>query len=458
MIQDGENGISANEEDKKPLEVPRLKFISSAHFPDRFTVANGFWRQTPRHDSLPDTSLIQSLCNLCNPEEYIHYYLGEAPVEGHCPICNQQMADISSSQRTGHIHDCFGRMHEEKARVAFSLTRLQHCKWGKCKTAFVQKPIYLPKDFANDISDAKQRRNLRAKESKRLNDLRRKEGLDVSPDQAVQSRKSISTHLKRHLAKDPTLCLWDKCSLQCASEQDLKRHLWKSHGVTLKQAHFEPKFCFEHPDSGWFTDEFDWEDHCEIHIKAPRRSLNLARSYHMFTAGLQCPFCLDTETLFSKRFTQFTNRGTFNRHVDGHEEALCDHPLKCPAQPCTEDLFPSYFELQIHLFDVHDHKLKGFTRSHGLQRDNIKPCPQPDHLQEQDDAEHNVDEIEDMFREEFSDWVLDLEDESEDEANDWADDSDDGSEGGIEDGISLLKDQSKRKMLLDAHLCKRQKY
>ncbi|KAH8595168.1 hypothetical protein B0O99DRAFT_687011 [Bisporella sp. PMI_857] len=296
------------------------------------------------------------------------------------------------------------------------------------------------------------RRNLRAKESKRLNDVRRKAGLNSQSGQAVQSRKSISTHLKRHLTKHQSQCLWDKCNLQCASEEDLQRHLWESHSVTLKQGPFEPKFCFEHPECGWFTDEFNWEDHCEIHAKAPRRNLNLVQSYHMFTAGLQCPFCLNTQSLFSKQFTQFTNRGIFNRHMDVHQKAYRDRgPMKCPVLSCTSDLFTSYFELQIHFFDIHGLKLKGFTRSHGLRHSKL------DHVHVDDEIEEERE-----FREDFAELALDLENQSEDDANDWTDVSvsDDGLEDtiGREASASKLCGRIKRKVMLDISSCKHQKF
>ncbi|KAH9210602.1 hypothetical protein DL95DRAFT_393368, partial [Leptodontidium sp. 2 PMI_412] len=166
--------------------------------------------------------------------------------------------------------------------------------------------------------------------------MRRRGKVLPSQNQSLQSRKSISAHLKRHV-HGQTQCLWAGCSEHCTSEQNLIRHLWKSHGVTVKQASFEPQFCFEHPQHGWFTDEFDWEDHCETHMQVPRRTFNLRRSHHMLIAGLQCPFCWDNETAFSKRFTQFTNRAIFNRHVDAHEKSFGDcEIISCPVSSCTE--------------------------------------------------------------------------------------------------------------------------
>ena len=80
-----------------------------------------------------------------------------------------------------------------------------------------------------ELLDADERRRL-----KRLNDLRRKGGLEISSDQAVQSWKLVSTHLKRHI-QHQMLCLRDNYGIQFAPEQDLKCHLWKSHRITIQQ-------------------------------------------------------------------------------------------------------------------------------------------------------------------------------------------------------------------------------
>jgi hypothetical protein len=443
MIEDGEKGVSTDEIDEK-VEVPPLDFVSKAHFPDRFIIANGFWTKSPSQDSLPDISLIQSLQNMCRPDEYVQYYHGETPVDGYCPVCKKQMAELPGSQRPGHIHDCFADIHKKKTEMDFSSSRPTCCKWGKCKNQFAAKRTYLPDDFAIDVLDVDERRRLVAKESKRLHDLRRKGNLtnDKGVDQAFQSRKSISNHLKRHISNQ-TLCLWNDCGCQCTSEQELKRHLWKWHGVTLRQAYFEPQFCLEHPNSGWFTDEFDWEDHCEIHIKLPRHRLDLTRSYHMFTAGIQCPFC--------KRFTQFTNRGSFNRHMDTHEKAYRDHgPMKCPVTLCKEGLFASYFDLQIHLQDIHDLKMKGFTRSRGLRQEKDKRLYAISEDEDKDESEReSLDELNGAL-----DLVNIFEQDLEDNESDWSDDLEDASE----DGSSISNEQTKRKILGDVRSCKRQRF
>ena len=112
------------------------------------------------------------------------------------------MVELPSSQRPSHIHDYFIDIHKKKTEMDFSSSRPTCCKWGKCKNQFATKRTYLPDDFAIDVLDVDERRRLVAKESKRLHDLRRKGNLtnDKGVDQAFQSRKSISNHLKRYIS------------------------------------------------------------------------------------------------------------------------------------------------------------------------------------------------------------------------------------------------------------------
>jgi hypothetical protein len=90
------------------------------------------------------------------------------------------------------------------------------------------------------IADPKERQRYRNAESKRLNILRRrsKHVSDPLATSTPQSRKSISNHLKRHL-RNQTQCLWDQCRMKCSSEVELRRHLYKEHGVNVRQAPFD---------------------------------------------------------------------------------------------------------------------------------------------------------------------------------------------------------------------------
>jgi hypothetical protein len=159
----------------------------------------------------------------------------------------------------------------------------------------------------------------------------------------------------------------------------------------------------------------------------------------MIAAGLQCPFC--------KRFTQFTNRGTFNRHMDTHEKAYRDQcPMNCPVASCKEGLF-SYFDLQVHFFDSHDLKIKGWTRSHGLRREKDKRLCLTS--EDENEDESLGDAMEELGLENVCE--VDLEDNE----TEWTDD--DGKWDDSEEGSTALQDQSKRKMLGDNHVCKRQR-
>ena len=372
MIEDGKKGLQdlIEEPGKKQIQHANLDFVPLS-LSDRHLIATSFWTQTPNPNSIPDATLVSSLQNICRPQAYTLYYPGESPVDDCCPLCNLAMSELRPYQRPDHIHKCFQDTYKNQAEVEFLSSQPVVCRWGDCKNPFAGKQIYLSDDFARDISDPEERRRARAKESKRLNDMRRRGKVSTSQNQAVQGRKSISTHLKRHVHKQ-TQCLWDGCTMHCTSEQDLMRHLWKYHGVTVKQASFQPQFCFEHPQDGWFTDEFDWEDHCRTH--QIRQNINLRRSHHMLVAGLQCPFCLATQSAFSKRFKQFTNRSIFNRHIDAHEKSFRNSGITtCPIPSCTDDTFSTFFELRIHLFDTHDLKPTGFTRSRGFCKNKFRP-------------------------------------------------------------------------------------
>jgi hypothetical protein len=121
---------------------------------------------------------------------------------------------------------------------------------------------------------------------------------------------------------------------------------------------------------------------------------------------------------------------------------------------CTEDNFASYCDLQIHFFDVHDLKMKGFSRSRGLQQK--KPRSGSDPRQAQDIAQ---DEDDDSSLDDLVEELLDLkniyEEDLEDNETDWTDD--DGNwEDNSEEGITV-KEQTKRKMLGDIHVCKRKR-
>lgn len=74
--------------------------------------------------------------------------------------------------------------------------------------------------------------------------------------------------------------------MKCPLEEALRRHLYEGHGVNAWQAPFNPQFCLEHPDNRWYNCEFEWEDHCRLHVEDPLASFNLGRIYHVFLSGL----------------------------------------------------------------------------------------------------------------------------------------------------------------------------
>lgn len=175
----------------------------------------------------------------------------------------------------------------------------------------------------------------------------------------------------------------------------------------------------------------------------------------MLVAGLQCPFCWVLHTAFSKRFTQFTNRAIFNRHIDTHEKSYRDCGISsCPVPSCQEDTFSTSLELKIHLFDIHDLKPTGFTRSRGFLENKCRAVRRVDCLEEQDDCleQDRVGEEELMLEasEHCGDWDVDdldwsdtdTDEDDRDHDHDWSDSDEDISR----------PEYGKRKALPDAPL------
>lgn len=374
QIREGKLGIPYSEvEDGKAIN---LQFVSSSHYPDRSFVATAFWVSHSTKDAPPDALLLYHLQRLCQPEPFVLYYPGESPVEGRCPVCQRKMEEIKVCDRSDHVHACFAAKYRQVTRTEFEQKCPKECKWGKCTSKFTKRPRTLPKDVGMHISDPKERQRFRNKESGRVYDSKRKFKHLPTPEAKVTksdtpSRRSISKHIRGHI-KNQKICLWEGCKVSCHSNLDLRRHMLNCHGASDRQGPFKPQFCLKHPENGWYTCEFDWEDHCQLHIENlstnPSTNLGHTRAYHAFTAGMQCPFCLvDEDATPSKRFTQYTDLGLFNRHLDVHKKKRCEEgSYNCPVPGCREALCLNYKELEIHFFDIHNLKPKNFSLSRGV--------------------------------------------------------------------------------------------
>jgi hypothetical protein len=428
QIEEGEQGISNCEDE----ELPALEFVSFSHFPDRYAIATAFWTSSSTNDALPDPVLAH-IRKLCEPELFVLYYPGESPLEGRCPLCGLSIEQVIPRDRPKHIHECFATKNQEEARVEFEQKCPVQCKWGRCTNKFAAQTAYLSEDFGRDISDPEERRLYREKESKRLYDKRRRlKHAPLTAKAGTQSRKSISNHLTAHIKKQ-TQCLWEDCQTQCLSERDLKRHLSNDHGVSVRQAPFQPKFCLKHPQDGWYTCEFEWDDHCQLHVEDYLPNLDLQRTYHAFTAGLQCPYCLGNENIIaSERFTQYTKRETFHRHMESH---LKGRSLNCPIAACRETVISNDQELQSHFFDIHGLSPKGYSLSRGFRTQDAYQQRRKDLYQDDHNIADDTDSDNKTSYEEGSDeWDNEtLYDDVNEDA--WEDVSDDDPE---EDRVSSL--------------------
>lgn len=368
MIKRGEQGLPPKDGGSSTLE--ELKFVSHEHFPDRHYIATSFWTSCKAEKAGPDPVLVEQLRHLGNPGPYALYYPGEYPIDGYCPVCRQSLDSWPLGDRPSHIHSCFKAKYVAHNKIKFENECPVRCKWGACKSNFMAKETYLPRDCGMHIQDLKERQRYRAAESRRLNKRRRK-SKDVCNTAGTthQSRKAIAAHFRKHLKPQQTQCLWDRCQIPCSSEVELRRHLNKEHYINVRQAPFEPQFCLQHPSEGWFHCEFEWEDHCRLHVEEPSASFGLYHIFHVFLAGLQCPICLGDEGLInSKRFTQFTDRGSFNIHMDRHKERSPERPLSCPIRSCKKLEFAAYSDLELHFLDCHDLKPKGFAQNLPVER------------------------------------------------------------------------------------------
>jgi len=356
--------VSDDDKDNKRLLNP-LDLVSTYHFRERSSVANLFWVCSPQNIT-KEPQIIRDLWNMCKPESCVLYYFGEGPVNDMCPICRTHMKRVSRKKRADHIHKCMFAQNSKLCNAEYDQNRPLKCKWANCESCFAKKTCFLLPDFGNDINDSTERANARRAESKRLH-MERENLSTQSSKSEKQTNKSISWHLNKHV-KNKKKCCWDGCTLEFVSEIDLRRHLLEFHQLSLRQAPFKPKFCYEHPENGWFLDEFKWEDHCKTHLDPISRNFNINKAYGTILRGLQCPYCLGKEdALASDRITQFNCRGTFNRHIEFHEKKIPRGPLQCPVPDCDSTTFANYKEVWVHFSDKYHLNPKGYSKSRGFK-------------------------------------------------------------------------------------------
>ncbi len=149
----------------------------------------------------------------------------------------------------------------------------------------------------------------------------------------IQSPTGYRYHFANHLSGQRQ-CGWDSCSKTLQSTSQLRRHLHQFHRVTDRVEAFRAQYCYD--CAQWFKCEFEWEDRCQWHLRNLSVDCGMLRRDLTMVTALKCPFCLgDTSTDPSKRFRQWTNRGSFHIHIEFmHFKNLnrslvinCPHPL-----------------------------------------------------------------------------------------------------------------------------------
>ncbi|CAG8975982.1 hypothetical protein HYALB_00011537 [Hymenoscyphus albidus] len=299
-----------------------FQFISADYFPQQHAIAQAQWGSLVRTDR--DIKLLENLCFISKPESFTTYYPGESPSNGCCPVCDIGIDTIHYLNRAGlPLHAC-----------------------GK-----IAKMTSAPrKDFYH--------RGLQT-----IYPIHWKEKLQEHMNQRSFVIRGVEANPNFH----PFHGHWQECNLWCDSEIDLQRHLFSTHRVDIKQAAFIPQFCFQHPACGWFLDEINWENHCELHLEKAPKSCKLEKTASgTIIAGIQCPLCIGDESKpASKRFTQFIDIGTFNRHLDFHEKKW-ENPTVCRIPACKSMQFTDFTQLQVPFFDCHSLSPKGYTLARGL--------------------------------------------------------------------------------------------
>lgn len=391
-------------EDDKPLINDRLEFVSEDIFNDRWFIACYFWGP-PAGNVLHDTQILARLQSFCDPAPFVLYYPGQSPTHGLCPVCKIDINNINRFERPDHIHSCLKQELFLVNKTKFDRECPDHCKWAGCKNTQLGKKVrYLPEDFGSSIHDPLVRKHAREQESKRLHDQRRRAWKTTDVSSQMTSRKLLSAHFTRHVIGS-TQCKWDGCSVPCTSEFGLQRHLFEAHQLDVRPTAFRPKFCYKHPQSGWFLNEFDWDDHCELHVRNVSLSCGLDKAYGAVISGLCCPFCLGMkEATASQRYRQFDRRDMLNSHMKSHMKKEPTVPVKCPVPGCVHEPMADFQGLQVHFADAHQIQPEGYKKTLGFIKRGIKKTDSCSlHGEESDISES-------MHSETESDWEDDEED------------------------------------------------
>lgn len=201
------------------------------------------------------------------------FFPREEPVNGSCRFCLLLLEGLSLEDQVEHTHNC-----ARKAKYAYGFRNFQCC-WGSCHRFFSS----------------------------------------VMYEDAIHG---IVNHLKYHLWKSTELkCHWNSCSASFNDNLELHRHLKVVHGIYLRATPFPIIHC---TSCLWQSEcEFDWEDHCEKHI----RELEDKNCAPTLNAVGRCPFCLGDERLAASQAVRAI------RLLGCSTQALDNTPPQVKSQP-----------------------------------------------------------------------------------------------------------------------------
>lgn len=190
----------------------------------------------------------------------------------------------------------------------------------------------------------------------------------------VSTTADVVQHLKSHVdersrSKSKSACRWDTCT-QNLPDKGLCAHLKLSHGVRVRETAFPGVYC--ELCLKWFDCQYDWEDHCDKHIK----TLDLNCAPTCILPG-RCVFCLGNTTLpSSKRFKGFNKMVGLRQHLNYHmDRQAMDQLIQCPHPLCllggAPDFVGTIEEFEDHMKQIHELPKSTTKRKRGDNENRI---------------------------------------------------------------------------------------
>lgn len=169
-----------------------------------------------------------------------------------------------------------------------------------------------------------------------------------------QSMITVASHVSHHVHRSRSYrCLWSGCWTTTANHIDLSTHMLQSHGM-ISEYTLDSKahYCYECAE--WFESDFEWDTHCEKHVRDVKDLFCGAVKRHGITStAALCPFCLGSSGMPSHRYRQFPEGGlSLKEHIHNHHLRYICEPFTCPHPLCKKEI-KSIDELFKHLTETH---------------------------------------------------------------------------------------------------------